>query len=265
MKRFLVFLFVTGLVFVAATAFATSPQRYTDGVTTAPASETMGQYILPDRSEIHEYWNDFNIYTAADWLITTVETGTGSAAEAITDILGGGWLELSNVLSDNDSDFLQLSKDGGTTATKVFTYVATKKAWFKTRFQANLATQIDLIAGVHIADTTPIAGAPSDGIWFVKDDGDTNIDLVVGLNSAYQRANAIATLAVNTSVTLGYYWDGIETLTYFVNDVKVGSMTLSSSALPSDEIFAPGFGVQNGQSSGGSTMVVDYIWAAEER
>ena len=46
------------------------------------------------------------------------------------------------------------------------------------RFKLSDATQSDALVGLAITDTTAIDGV-TDGIFFTKDDGDTNLDFVV--------------------------------------------------------------------------------------
>src|SRR3990167_10623763 len=114
------------------------------------------------------YFRDFintAEYAAADWTITTVETG--AATEALGADALNGTLVLTNGTADNDSDSLQLNEE-------TFALAAGKQLWFETKVQLSDATDSDLFIGLGITDTSPLA--TTDRVGFQKDDDDTNID-----------------------------------------------------------------------------------------
>ena len=98
-----------------------TPSRFTNGITTVPKSSPLGMYGLPDPTEWHTYFNDFDTYVAAQWTVTAVGTGTA----ALTN-LDGGALLLTNSAADNDS--IQLQKVG-----ESFALTARKRAFLKAR------------------------------------------------------------------------------------------------------------------------------------
>ena len=59
----------------------------------------------------HVYHEDFDRYTASDWVITTTEGGSVNASEALGDG-DGGLLAVTHDDADNDSDEFQWA--GGT-------------------------------------------------------------------------------------------------------------------------------------------------------
>jgi len=235
-----------------------SPQRYSNGVTNRASSDQMGQLILPDPTIVHTFFDDFNRYAAADWVITTTEDGSSSATEAIQDE-DGGVLKLTNDNKDNDCDYLQLSGDGGSTANEIFALESGKKAWFKCRIAVSDATQSDWLIGLTDIDTTPLDA--SDGIWFQKDDGDTNIDFHVAASSSTSSASAAGTNADATYVELAWYYDGKNTIEYWIDNNLEG--TLTADTLPTTELTVT-FGIVNGATAA-KTMSIDYIYAAKER
>lgn len=239
-----------------------SPIRYKDGVTNVVAGDTFGQFLELDPTKIISGFEDFMPYTAADWVKTATSVGGGTSAAAQSDTGVGGKVIITTAANEDDSLWLQRSHDGGTNDLEAWQFTVGKKAWFKCKFQSNEAEQQDFILGVHKVQTDPIDAAPTDGIWFQMDDGDENIDFHIVKNSVYTSASAIGTISDDTDVELGFYWDGVDTITYFVNDVKKG--TLSSGTLPNDEYMAVSFGTQNGAAAA-KTMTVDYIGAWMER
>jgi len=229
-----------------------SPVRYPSGVTNASPNTNLSEFVAPDPSKAHVYFDDFDTYTAAQWTITTVEAGSGSATEALTDA-DGGVLLITNDDADNDSDFF--NKVG-----ESFLMEAGKKAWFKARIQSNDATQSDIVIGLQITDTTPLD--VTDGIFFLKSDGDTQFDFLVEKNNTATTTSEVATMADDTWLTLGFYYDGKSAIKVYADDVHVATSAVTN--LPDDEVLTVSFGIQNGEAAA-KTLSVDYIFAAKER
>jgi hypothetical protein len=72
----------------------------------------------------------------------------------------------------------------------------------------------------------------------------------------------VATLANNTFVSLGFYYDGVSQVQYFVNGVSAGASVTTN--LPDDEDMTVSFAIQNGEAVA-KTMTVDYVFVAKER
>lgn len=200
----------------------------------------------------HVYFNDFHEYVAADWTITTTEAGGSSATEALTNAEYGALL-ITNDANDNDADFLQ--KKGESFKLKVG-----KKAWFAIRFQVGDATQSDVVAGLQITDTTPLA--VSDGVYFRKDDGDKNVDFVIIKDSVATTVTALTTLADATWVELAWYYDGATSIVPYVDGVAKKAQPITY--MPDDELLTISFGIQNGAAAA-KTMTIDRVYAAVER
>jgi hypothetical protein len=235
-----------------------SVSRFSKGLSTAPRFSTLHDFLMPDPTLAHVFFDDFDYYLAGDWAVTVVGT-TPTAALAAVD---GGNLLLTVSAADNDS--IQLQKAGAG-----FLMAAGKKAWFKARFKVSDAIQSDFIVGLNIIDTTlmgAVDGAGNtDGIFFSKDDGDTQLDVQCqkDATTGQTRKANIATVANDTFMTVGWYYDGVSTLSYFVNDVMLGSLVASSACLPDAQLTAS-FGIMNGEAVA-KNMTVDYIFVAKER
>lgn len=234
-----------------------SPTRYPNGVTTVPKSNVLGQYGLPDPTEYHTYFNDFDTYVAGDWTVT--EVGTGS--RALTDVDGGALL-ITNAAADNDRNELQKVGES-------FLLTAGKKAFFKARFKVSDATQSDFVIGLMVTDTT-LQGSvdgdgATDGIFFSKDDGDALLDVQVQKNATtgQNRAAGIATVVADTFLTVGWAYDGVSELKYYVDGVQLGLLDASSTYLPDTELTVS-MAMMNGEAVA-KTMTVDYIFASFER
>lgn len=225
--------------------------RFPNGVTNANPAGPLGNMGQLDFSKFHTFMDDFDRYTAANWTVTAV--GAGTSALTAGD---GGLLLLTNAAADDNSVFLQNS-------VATFLMEAGKKAFFKARFKVSDATQSDLQIGLIITDTTPLDA--TDGIYFMKDDGDAQLDIYVRKDATTGSTSAtnVATVVSDTFMTVGFEYDGKTECKFFVNDVQVSTLSASSTYLP-DAALAVSFGVQNGEAVA-KTMTVDYILAAKER
>jgi len=230
-----------------------TPTRFTSGVGTAKKNTNTGFYGMPDPTKWITYFNDFTEYVAGDWTITTTEAGSGDATEALASTSAGGLLLITNDDADNDLDFLQLK-------TEAFKFVAGKKTFFKSRFAVSDATQSDFVMGLQITDTTPLV--VSDGVYFLKDDGDASLDFHVEKDASDTAASAIATVSDATMLVAGFYYDGKSAIEYYVDDVKLGTSVTTN--LPDDEELTVSFGIMNGAAAA-KTMTVDYIFVSQER
>ncbi len=226
-----------------------------DGVTNVAKSlSPLGEYKSLDPSVNHEYFDDFDTYAAAQWTVTETDAG---ATQALANA-DGGVLLITNTAADDD--LVALQKVG-----ESFKFEAGKKTFFKARLKVSDATQSDFVIGLQITDTTPLA--VTDGVYFRKDDGDANLDFVIVKDSTATTALAIATVANNTYITVGFYYNGVDSIRYFAGTDPVNPTPLGKSVitnLPDDEELTVSFGIQNGEAVA-KTMSVDYIFAAKER
>ena len=207
----------------------------------------------PSDQTFYMYHNDFFTYNSGDWTITTTEAGAGNASEALTSQAGGALL-ITNDDADNDLDFLQLKGES-------FKLSSSKKAYFSARFKVSDATESDFVMGLQITDTTPLA--TTDGVFFIKDDGDTNLDFIVEKDSTSTDTTAIHTMEDDTFVTVTWFIDpDASKVFYSVNNAAPVSVV--NTNLPDDEELTVSFGIQNGAAAA-KTMTIDYVVAAVER
>ena len=228
--------------------------NFTKGVNNITAQNILGQMIQLDPTQMHTYFNDFDTYTAGDFTVTETQAG---ATQALTNV-DGGVLLLTNSAADNDLNALQKVGES-------FKFEAGKKLFCKTRFAVSDATQSDFVIGLQITDTTPLA--VTDGVYFRKHDGDANLDFVVIKDSTASTATAITTVANNTYLTVGFYYNGVDEVVYAAsvdnnNPTILGKLPIDN--LPDDEELTISFGIQNGEAVA-KTMSIDYIFVSKER
>lgn len=233
-----------------------TPTRFTFGVTNVEKASPLGMMGQLSPLTYHTFFNDFDTYAAANWVVTNVGT---TPTQALTDA-DGGVLLLTMASTDDSSSFLQKVGES-------FLPASGKKLFFAARFAVSDATQSDWVMGLQVTDTTPLD--VTDGIYFQKDDGDTNIDFYVSKNATTGRLTSTAVTtasAAGTYMDLAFYFDGKRYITLWKDGVQVANVDLTatlSTYLPDTELTIS-FGVQNGEAVA-KTMSVDYIFAALER
>jgi hypothetical protein len=229
-----------------------SNTRFPYGVTNVGETNLFADMVQPDPTLFHSYLNDFDTYTAGDWTVTETDSG---ATQALT-AGDGGLLLITNTAADNDLVALQKNP-------AAWTFTAGKKLFFRCRFKVSDATQSDLVFGLQVVDATPLD--VTDGVYFLKADGAATVDVICRKNASTgsTSASAVTSLADDTFVTLGFYYDGAGKVAYEVNGSVLGSLDASSSYLP-DTTCTVSFALQNGEAVA-KTMTVDYVFVAKER
>lgn len=233
-----------------------SPVRFPFGVTNVDKVSPFAMMALPSPLTFHTYFNDFDSY-----VVTSIwtETKTGAGTVATTDG-NGGILLVTNAAADNDAVFIQKIGES-------FLPTSGKKLFFEGRFTVSDATQSDWVLGLQVTDTTPLD--VTDGIYFQKDDGDTNIDFYVSKDATTGRltTTALATAsAAGTYMRLSFYFDGKRYITLWKDGVQVANVDLTTTLttyLPDTELTVS-FGIQNGEAVA-KTMSMDYLFVAQER
>jgi hypothetical protein len=229
-----------------------SNTRFPYGLTNVSEVDLFADMVQPDPTLFHTYFEDFDTYTAGDWTVTETDAG---ATQALT-AGDGGLLLITNTAADNDLVALQKNP-------AAFTFTAGKKTFFRCRFKVSDATQSDLVFGLQVVDSTPLD--VTDGIYFLKADGAATVDFICRKNASTgsTSASAVATMANDTFIELGFYYDGQSKVAYEVNGSVLGSLDASSTYLP-DTTCTVSFALQNGEAVA-KTMTVDYVYVAKER
>lgn len=228
-----------------------SPTRFPSGVTNSRSIAPLGMYGLPNPVSYHEFHNDFDFFASASWTNTT--TGTGTAALVAGD---GGLLALATSATSADNVFLQKT-------TECFLMETGKPAWFTARFKVSVATTSSVVIGLQVTDTTPLD--VTDGIYFLLTTGSASVSIICRKNATTGSTTAVVgTLANDTFTELAWYWDGKDSVAYYQDGVRKGTLTgVAASYLP-DTTLTPSLGIQTG-SAAVKTLTVDYILASKAR
>lgn len=228
----------------------TTPTRFPKGVTNVSPRHPLARFKGPDPLKSHVFWTDFDTFVAGDWTITKVGTGT----DALTAFDGGALLDTTTA-GATDSQILVKTPSG-------FTLNSGLQSWFRSKHRLSDATTSRLLAGLINASATTFV--PTDGFWFDKANAGTTISInsgIAGVVTTTAIAAAVFTAVAATDVVLGIHFDGRSTVSFYINDVCVGSITLASVTAVA---LAPAFGIQNGAAAA-KTLTTDFLLAAEER
>ena len=223
--------------------------RFPNGVTNVGEDSPFADLTMPAPTKFHTYYEDFDYYVAGNWTVTETQAG---ATQALTDG-DGGLLLITNTAADDD--LVALQKVG-----ESYRFASGKELFFEARFKVSDATQSDVVIGLQITDITPLD--VSDGVFFIKADGSTSVSLLVEKNGTATTTSSVATMANDTFISLGFYYDGASSIQYSVNGVVKGTSVTTN--LPDDEDMTVTIALQNGEAVA-KTMTVDYVFVAKER
>lgn len=211
-------------------------------------------------SKCYEFEEDFIVpfrLGAADDMQTlyTVEAGAGAATETFSTTEVGGVLVITNDAADNDADQIVWSN-------RLFKLAAGKTLWWECRAKLSDATQSDLFLGlIAPEDMTAVAdNMPQDGVGFLKDDGDTQIDYVSSKDGANDAQTNKGTMDTSYH-TYGLLIDGVTSVTPYLDGV---ALTALATTFCDDELLAPTVMVRNGEAVA-KILSVDYIRCVQLR
>ncbi|WP_455363592.1 hypothetical protein [[Eubacterium] cellulosolvens] len=227
--------------------------RLGDGVTNRDVADIFASLKTMDPTRYHTFFDDFDPYTTGT-VYTLTEIGTGTDAGADGD---GGLLLLTTGAVGGDNEVLNSIQES-------FLFETGKPLFFRGVLQTDDATLADVFFGLAIKTATdPVGTAPTDGVFFQKDNAAATIDFVVTKNSTPVTAAAIASMADATNVELAFYWDGIDRIWYSVDGTVTGYVTPGAS-LPDDEVLGVLIAVE-ASTAAARTLTVDYVMVAKER
>lgn len=234
-----------------------NPVRYTAGVSTANKGTALFNLPYPHPSKAYMYYNDFDTYVAGNWTVTLI--GAGSDALVADEPFGA--LAMTNAAADNDGNQIQLT-------TENFTITVGKKCWFETRLKVSDATQSDFVFGLCVLDTTLLGAVDgdgfTDGIYFAKEDGDTQLDVGSQLDTTTGQTRNTNIATVDTSYHIyGFEYDGAAEIKFYVDGVLKSSLAVSVLTLPNTPVTVS-FALLNGEAVA-KVMTIDYVVAAIER
>lgn len=177
--------------------------------------------MLPSLISPHEFCHDrddFGDYSTSNYTAT----------------LNSGTVALSTALPNGVAVVTSAAAATETTIQKIVVWNlhATKVLWHETQLNIGDADVGDVFVGLTIADTSPIAGAPTAGIWFIKATGAATANFLTTSASTSTTVSNVATFEDGVNVRVGF----TATTTHvacWVNGVVVGT---SATNIPSSSI-----------------------------
>jgi hypothetical protein len=197
------------------------------------------------------YVDDFTTGIISDWTLTTVE-GAGSATEVTSG--PAGILTLTNGTALNDSDQIQLT-------TAIHNLTAAKDLYYETRVKISDADKTASLYGLTVVDTSVIASAPTDGVYFQTGNASANLLATTRASSTGTGVDTGVDVVDATFITLGFLFSGT-TVYFYVNGTQT---TTSTANIPAaGAALVPTFAVRNGEAAAKS-LAIDYYKIFQER
>lgn len=225
--------------------------RFPSGLTNVAENDIFSFLPEPDPTKLHTFFDDFNSFAAADWVVTETQAGATQALVAGN----GGLIALVNSAANNDLNALQKTP-------ALIAFNAAKASYFKTRLQVDNATNAAFVVGVQIVDTTPLD--VTDGIYFLKPAASTTVSIVARRNDTTLTLTApVGTVADATFVELAWAYDGAGRLLFAFNGAVVGSLAVAD-VLPDATNCTITLAVSNGTAAA-RTLTADYVMFKQER
>ena len=227
--------------------------RYPGGLTNVDPGDAFADFGMLDPFKYAVVADEFMRYAAAEWTIG------GSGVPALLAAGDGGILNIPTIATISSEQDMQW----GSPAELPFTPDLTKDLWFAARIRLDGVSRTSFHVGLDIADASPIASDPTNGIYIRKGDN-TSIPTAV-LRLAGVDA---ATVAIGTMVDNAWYEFVIAytaangVLNAFQNNAAYRLAT-NPAALPS---VALGINLAlTNNTAVIRTMGVDYFMAAKQR
>jgi len=231
--------------------------RFPGGVSTGDIGSLWQNFTVPQFTRAHTYFDDFDRYSADDWSITT--TAYVSTPGSTLSDADKGLLNTTNV---NGIGGVQIHQ--GTAET--FLFESGKELWFEAR--ASVVNVTSCTAVVGLCQTSSYDYIGQQVALFVKPPTTSSTLFVVRAADNTSAASTtvatgIDTVAEATAVTYGFYYNGVSTITYYVDGVLTGSVV--NTTMPTLEV-APTFGIISDVTGSATNQLnVDYIFVAKER
>jgi hypothetical protein len=215
-------------------------------------------------------WSEkVNDFLTDEELTEFVVGAISSGAGTVLDTVRHGAAQLAAAATTDDSG-VEMQDDAGWIALELG-----KRVMFEARVKlvestsTDVEVQSDMFVGISALDASIIASAPTDGIYFRKDDGDALLDCVIRSGSA----DLTVSLGAASLSSATWYRLGIDvqmdpstankgTVTFYVDGSAKVSLTVTG--LPT-VLMGRHACFQSGNALGTKSLQVDYIAAKQQR
>lgn len=233
--------------------------RFPNGIVNVLDNDIFANLSLEDRTKLHTFQDDFDIFLATLWNVGGLNTPTRQQQAG-----DGGLLQIATSAANNDNSWVQTGNS--------FTQVATnptKRIFFRCRAQVDNATLSGLAMGLQVTVTGNNILTPANGIFFRKDLATANMFIVSRAASVETVSAALGAIVANQQFEVAFATDLVtnQVLAAFQANTANGPAQvvagITPAAFPTVTMGAM-MGVQAG-SAATRTALFDYIMAAKER
>lgn len=202
-----------------------------------------------------------------EWLKTSTDTDADSGDYCnIQFNAPGGILRLTCNDANGDQEQINLYSE-------CFKPAVGNALYFETSLAIEDVDKCDWFAGLCV-DSTDVLGGVTDRMGF-ECQHDGNIDSILEQDSTEYSADTTvdisdcASISVfgSNKVKLAFYWDGIDTVKYYVDGTLTNIFTDNGTTIlvPDDETLTPTFQIHTDDGAGATqTMWIDYVYIAVE-
>lgn len=216
-------------------------------------------------SGVNKYLQEFvtlavdpTTHDPSDFVCTIVE-GAGNSTAEVMDFAGGALLITSGT-NENDGFKMQLGH-GSTGVGENVGFDAQYPFYFGINLKVWNAIECDFLVGLAITNTSALGGV-TDGLYFRKVDGDTNVYFVAEKDSL-EAATAVATILGDQFHTYEIYYDG-DCFQHYVDGNYTGFLHRDRPEVPNNEYLRLTIEFLTG-SADSRTMTVDWVRAISVR
>lgn len=223
--------------------------RFSGGVNNKFDNDVLASLKCNDRTIYHEYMNDFDLYTAAQWLVG----GAGTPVAPALTSGDGGIISLTTTAAQNDSNYISAAAPSVILA-------AGKRTFFKARAQVDSALNAAIALGLQMTVGSNNFLTPADGLYLRKPAADLNFYLVSRVGGVETLSAALGPIADATYFEVAFAYDGQGNVVGGIGGAAKASITSTLTTAT----LKPVAGVLAGTAVL-RTMLLDYLYVADER
>jgi len=235
--------------------------HHVTGVTDEGPSQSLWGNCPIDIQDPHKGFGFFYNFTHVDQLDDNFTKTTGAGGTNLSvDVVGGS---VQIVTAGTDNDYMSMVTPG-----EIFKFATGKEVWFEVRFKLAEATTNESAIAFGFTDTLTTGGMQADAlgplasyngalIW--KDEATMTTDFEVSNAATQATADAsLATFVTDTWTKWGMHFDGVETMTPYIDGVAIVSQKQTVTLTGLAEMHAIMF-VKAGGTAEAESLEIDWI------
>lgn len=224
------------------------------GVVPEEVITELGQVTFPQGPNVDQVFYNFLTDTElSDWAFTAIGTNTGPTT---VDDFDGGKVRINHTTATDDTG------QAANYDSEFFKFAASRKYFWSALVRLDDGTNGDYRAGMHITTTT--LADPTDGVFFSKDDGDTQLDVTIIKDNAGDAGTTNVATCDGSWHVWSIYIEVGGTVTsnkiVFLVDGTPVYIKKNTAELVDDEEMTLGFMAHNGATGAPNWLDVDWVF-----